>query len=54
MVERITERILRLAAGRLRVAIDGLTAAGKTSLGANSQSKSALPGARYSGRRLRF
>lgn len=33
VVERITERILRLGTGRLRVAIDGLTAAGKTSLG---------------------
>lgn len=33
MVERIAERILRLGAGRLRVAIDGLTAAGKTGLG---------------------
>ncbi|MFI0409086.1 uridine kinase [Actinomadura sp. 3N508] len=33
VVERINERILRLGAGRLRVAIDGLTAAGKTSLG---------------------
>ncbi|MFA1542574.1 uridine kinase [Actinomadura monticuli] len=33
VVERVAERVLRLGEGRLRVAIDGRTAAGKTSLG---------------------
>jgi uridine kinase len=33
MLERVAARILRAGVGRLRVAIDGLTAAGKTSFG---------------------